>query len=281
MRFVRYVDDGPAEFGLEQRDTVYRLSALPGGSPAVSELTNDSYLDSVTAAVENGALPTVDADGIDRLAPVPRPGKIVAVGLNYHDHAEEQEEEIPESPLLFSKAPTSVTNPTAPIVHPPGIEEVDYEAELAVVVGRSARNVDAADARDHIAGYTVLNDVSARDAQFGDGQFFRGKSYDTFAPMGPTLVAERGFDPHAADVETRVNGEVRQDSSTEQFVFGIDTLVEYISGVMTLRPGDVITTGTPAGVGIFRDPPELLEPGDTVTVEIDGIGALSNPVVDG
>jgi 2-keto-4-pentenoate hydratase/2-oxohepta-3-ene-1,7-dioic acid hydratase in catechol pathway len=281
MRFVRFTQDGPAEWGVEREGTVHRLSALPGGSPTVSDMANRSYLDSVAAAVEDDALPTVDAGEIDRLAPVPCPGKIVAVGLNYRDHAEEQGEEIPDSPLLFSKAPTSVTNPGAPIVHPEGIEEVDYEVELAVVIGRTARDVDASDARDHVAGYTVLDDVSARDAQFDDGQFFRGKSYDTFAPMGPALVAGGAFDPHAAGVETRVNGEVRQDSSTEQFIFGIDALIEYISGVMTLRPGDVITTGTPGGVGIFRDPPELLEPGDTVTVEVDGIGALTNPVVDG
>jgi 2-keto-4-pentenoate hydratase/2-oxohepta-3-ene-1,7-dioic acid hydratase in catechol pathway len=280
MRFVRYTHDGPAEWGVEDDGTVHRLSALPGGPPAVSDLANDSYLDSVAAAVEDGALPTIDADGIDRLAPVPEPGKIVAVGLNYRDHAEEQDEEIPEKPLLFSKAPTSVTNPGAPIVHPDGVEQVDYEVELGIVVGRTARNVDAADARDYVAGYTVLNDVSARDAQFEDGQFYRGKSYDTFAPMGPALLAGAEFDPHAADVATRVDGEVKQDSNTDQFIFDVDELVEYISGAMTLRPGDVITTGTPGGVGIFRDPPDLLEPGDTVTVEIEGIGALTNPVVD-
>jgi 2-keto-4-pentenoate hydratase/2-oxohepta-3-ene-1,7-dioic acid hydratase in catechol pathway len=280
MRFVRFTQDGPAEWGVEDDGTVHRLSALPGGTPAVSELANDAYIDSVAAAVADGALPTVDTGGIDRLAPVPEPGKIVAVGLNYRDHAEEQDEEIPDSPLLFSKAPTSVTNPGAPIVHPSGIDQVDYEVELAAVIGRTARNVDAADAREYVAGYTVLNDVSARDAQFDDGQFFRGKSYDTFAPMGPALVTGESFDPHTADVRTRVDGDVKQDSSTEQFIFDIDEVVEYVSGAMTLRPGDVITTGTPGGVGIFRDPPDLLEPGDTVTVEVEGIGALTNPVVE-
>jgi 2-keto-4-pentenoate hydratase/2-oxohepta-3-ene-1,7-dioic acid hydratase in catechol pathway len=280
MRFVRYIDGGTPEWGVEREGSIYRLSALPGGPPAMTDLANDAYLDSVAAAVDNGGLPKIDGDGIDRLTPVPEPGKIVAVGLNYLDHAEEQDEEIPDSPLLFSKAPTAVTNPGSPIVHPEGIEEVDYEVELAVVMGRTARNVVAANARDYVAGYTILNDVSARDAQFDDGQFFRGKSYDTFAPMGPALATGAGFDPHTADVETRVNGEVKQDSSTEEFIFDVDELIEYISRVMTLRPGDVITTGTPGGVGIFRDPPELLEPGDTATVEIEGIGALTNPVVD-
>jgi len=280
MRFVRFTEGGPAEWGVEDEGTVHRLSALPSGPPAVSDLANDSSLGAVATSVDDGALPTVDAGEIARLAPVPTPGKIVAVGMNYRDHAEEQDAEIPEKPLLFSKAPTAVTNPGAPIVRPEGIEQVDYEVELGIVIGRTARNVDAADSREHVAGYTVLNDVSARDAQFDDGQFFRGKSYDTFAPMGPALVAGGEFDPHSADLRTRVDGAVRQDSNTEQFVFGVDELVEYISGAMTLRPGDVITTGTPGGVGIFREPPDLLEPGDTVTVEVEGIGALTNPVVD-
>jgi len=280
MRFVRYTHHGPPEWGVEENGTVYRLSALPAGEPTVADLANDAYLASVGDAVDDGGLPAVDSSDIDLLAPVPEPGKIVAVGLNYRDHAEEQDEEIPDRPLLFSKAPTTVTNPGSPIVHPDGIEEVDYEVELAVVIGRTARHVDAADARGHVAGYTVLNDVSARDAQFDDGQFFRGKSYDTFAPMGPALVAGDAFDPGAADVACRVNGETKQDSNTDQFIFGVDELIEYISGAMTLRPGDVITTGTPGGVGIFRDPPDLLEPGDAVEVEIEGIGTLKNPVVE-
>ena len=280
MQFVRYTQNGPPEWGVQASESIHRLSALPGGGPELTDLCGDSYRESIAAAIETGALPTVDAGGVDRLAPVPVPGKIVAVGLNYRDHAEEQDAEIPESPLLFSKAPTAVTNPGAPIVHPEGIDDVDYEVELGIVVGRTARNVDAGEAREYIAGYTVVNDVSARDAQFGDGQFFRGKSYDTFAPMGPALATGEEFDPDTAELRTRVNGAVKQHSDTGQFIFGVDELLEYVSGVMTLRPGDVVTTGTPGGVGIFRDPPELLEPGDTVTVEIEGIGALTNPVVD-
>ena len=218
---------------------------------------------------------------MDLLAPVPRPGKIVCVGLNYHDHAEEQGEDPPDRPLLFAKAPTSVTDPGKPIVHPPEVDQVDYEVELAVVMGRTAHRVSADDARDYVAGYTVCNDVSARDAQFADEQFFRGKSYDTFAPLGPTLVAEGALDPGKLAVECRVDGEVLQESSTAEFIFGVEELVEYISHAMTLRPGDVISTGTPGGVGIFRDPPRLLEPGDTVAVEVEGIGTLRNPVVAG
>ena len=148
-----------------------------------------------------------------------------------------------------------------------------------MVIGRQARNVDAANAREYIAGYTVLNDVSGRDAQMSDGQFFRGKSYDTFAPMGPTLAAG-DINPNGLDVACRVNGETQQSSNTEQFIFDVDELVEYISASMTLRPGDVISTGTPGGVGIFREPPELLEPGDTVETEVEGIGTLENPIVE-
>ncbi len=199
--------------------------------------------------------------------------------MNYHDHAEEQDEEVPDQPLLFGKSPSAVTNPGDPIVHPAELEEVDYEVELGVVIGRTAKDVDAAEARDYVAGYTAVNDVSGRDAQFDDGQWFRGKSFDTFAPMGPTLVPDEYVDPHSLDVACRVNGETKQDSNTEEFIFDVDDLVEYISGFTTLRPGDVISTGTPGGVGVFRDPPELLEPGDEVDVEIEGIGTLTNAVV--
>jgi 2-keto-4-pentenoate hydratase/2-oxohepta-3-ene-1,7-dioic acid hydratase in catechol pathway len=279
LRLVRYAHGGATSLGVERGGVVHALSAHPAGEPTLQDLTNRSYLDALADAVDDGALPTTDSGAVDALAPVPDPGKIVCVGLNYRDHAEEQDEEPPEAPLLFSKAPTSVTNPGDPIVHPGG-EEVDYEVELAVVMGRTAKNVDAADADDYVAGYTALNDVSGRTAQMGDGQFFRGKSYDTFSPMGPAMRVDADYDPNAVDVACRVDGETRQDSNTEQFVFDVHDLVEYISANMTLRPGDVISTGTPGGVGIFREPPTLLEPGDTVEVEVEGVGVLRNHVVD-
>ncbi|MFB6218065.1 MAG: fumarylacetoacetate hydrolase family protein [Halobacteriaceae archaeon] len=278
MQFVRYTRDGEPQWGLQDGTDVHALRAAPGGEPALEDLTNESYLDAAAAAAGRGALPTVPLAEVSLLAPVPRPGKIVCVGLNYRDHAEEQDEEPPETPMLFGKAPTAVANPGEPIVHPPG-EDVDYEVELGVVIGREARNVDRSAAADHVAGYTVVNDVSGREAQMGDGQFFRGKSYDTFAPMGPALVAGDDFDPNAVDVECRVNGEIRQSSNTEQFVFDVYDLVEFVSDAMTLRPGDVISTGTPGGVGIFMEPPNMLEPGDTVECEIEGIGVLQNHVV--
>jgi 2-keto-4-pentenoate hydratase/2-oxohepta-3-ene-1,7-dioic acid hydratase in catechol pathway len=278
MRFVRYAVDGAPTWGIEREGRLHSLDARPAGEPSLQEFTNDSYLASLEHDVDHGGLPTVDREAVDVLAPVPQPGKVVCVGLNYHDHAEEQGEEPPEEPLLFGKAPTAVTNPGSPIVHPDG-EQVDYEVELGVVVGRQTRNVDAADAREYVAGYTCVNDVSGRTAQFDDGQFLRGKSYDTFAPIGPTLVTDDAVDPNALDVALRVNGEPKQSSSTTEFIFTVEELLEYISAHMTLRPGDVISTGTPGGVGIFREPPDLLEPGDVVEAEIDGIGTLENPVV--
>ncbi|MFB6308332.1 MAG: fumarylacetoacetate hydrolase family protein [Haloarculaceae archaeon] len=277
MQFVRYADEGAPQWGIRTDDGIVPLNSLRE-DVTVEQLTSDGFLSLVERALE-APVSTIPTDEVRTLAPVPRPGKIVCVGLNYHDHAEEQDEEVPEKPLLFGKAPTAVTNPGDPIVHPDDIEEVDYEVELGVVIGRTAKNVSAGEARDYVAGYTAINDVSGRDAQFDDGQFLRGKSYDTFAPMGPTLVPDQYIDPGTLDVACRVNGETKQESNTEQFIFGIEELVEYISNAMTLRPGDVISTGTPGGVGIFRDPPELLEPGDTVEVEIEGIGTLENPVV--
>ena len=281
MQFVRYSAGGAGHWGVLDDDDVHSLADHPAGPPSLQDITNDSYRAHVRTLVDEGALTTLPVADVRLLAPVSEPGKIVCVGMNYRDHAEEQDEPIPDKPLLFGKAPTAVTNPGAPIRRPPEIEEVDFEVELGVVIGREAHRVDAADAEAYVAGYTAVNDVSGRDAQFEDGQFLRGKSFDTFAPMGPALTKGDDFDPNATDVACRVNGETMQSSNTSEFIFDAYELVEYISHAMTLRPGDVISTGTPGGVGIFRDPPELLEAGDDVEVEIEGIGTLSNPVVDG
>ena len=281
MQFVRYSAGEAGHWGVLDGDNVHSLADHPAGPPSLQDITNDSYRSHVRTLVDEGALTTLPVADVRLLAPVPEPGKIVCVGMNYRDHAEEQDEPIPDKPLLFGKAPTAVTNPGAPIRRPPEIEEVDFEVELGVVIGREAHRVDAADAESYVAGYTVVDDVSGRDAQFEDGQFLRGKSFDTFAPMGPALTKGGDFDPNATDVACRVNGETMQSSNTSEFIFDAYELVEYISHAMTLRPGDVISTGTPGGVGIFREPPELLEAGDTVEVEIEGIGTLSNPVVDG
>lgn len=278
MQLVRYTCGAGPAWGVKDDTAIHALADLPAGEPSYQDLTNQNYCNQLQDAVGNGTLSRVDLDDVNLLAPVPQPPKIVCAGLNYLDHAEEQDEEIPEVPLLFSKAPTTVTNPNSPIVHP-GDEQVDYEVELAAVIGRTAKDLEESEVSDYIAGYTVLNDVSGRSAQFSDGQFFRGKSYDTFSPMGPTLVTGSEFDPNAVDVALRVDGETKQSSNTEEFIFDIPELIAYISENMTLEPGDVISTGTPGGVGIFREPTDLLEPGQVCEAEIEGIGTLTNPVV--
>jgi len=213
--------------------------------------------------------------------PIPRPGKIVCVGLNYKDHAEEQGAELPEAPLLFAKFTTSLIGPGDPIVIPPIVTKCDYEAELGVVLGATVRQVSRENALEAVAGYVVANDVSARDLQFGDGQWTRGKSPDTFCPVGPLVPAADVRDPHSLPIRAILNGEVVQDSTTANLVFGVDEVISYASQTATLEAGDLILTGTPAGVGIFRDPPRLLGPGDEITIEIDGVGTLTNPVVAG
>jgi 2-keto-4-pentenoate hydratase/2-oxohepta-3-ene-1,7-dioic acid hydratase in catechol pathway len=213
--------------------------------------------------------------------PIPRPGKIVCVGLNYRDHAEEQGAALPEAPLLFAKFPTALIGPGDAIVIPPIVTKCDYEAELGVVLARTVRQVSKENAMEAVAGYVVANDVSARDLQFGDGQWTRGKSPDTFCPVGPLVPAADVPDPHALPIRALLNGEVVQDSTTANLVFGVDEVISYASQTATLEAGDLILTGTPAGVGIFREPPRLLQPGDEITIEIDGIGSLTNPVVAG
>jgi 2,4-diketo-3-deoxy-L-fuconate hydrolase len=211
--------------------------------------------------------------------PIDRPGKIIAVGLNYRDHAGEATVAAPTSPILFAKWGTCLIGPDEPIVIPAGIDEVDWEAELAVVINRTARGVSIDDALDFVRGYTCMNDVSARKAQRDDGQWTRAKSFDTFGPVGPRLVpASEIPDPQVLGIRARVNGELMQDSNTSAMIFSVAYLISYISAGITLEPGDLITTGTPSGVGAFRPTPIFLQPGDHVDIEIDGIGTLTNPV---
>ena len=207
------------------------------------------------------------------------PSKIICVGLNYRDHAEEQGIELPKAPLLFAKWPNTLIGDGEPIMLPAEAQEVDYEAELGVVIGTRARHVDEARALDSVAGYICVNDVSARDLQFADGQWTRGKSPDTFCPVGPRLVPREEIDdPQALAVRCTVNGTKLQDSSTANMIFSVAEIIAYISRTITLEPGDLIATGTPAGVGVFRDPKVLLQDGDEVSVEVEGLGTLTNPV---
>jgi len=244
---------------------------IAGGAAAVGMLR-----DSIAgAAIPDRGRPLGEAD---LLAPLPRPGKIVAIGRNYREHAAEEGVEPPPAPLIFAKWPTAVVGSGAEVRWDPELsQQVDYEAELAVVIGRTARRVSPAAALDHVLGYTCLNDVSARDIQFGDGQWVRGKSLDTFCPMGPALVtADEIGDPQDLAIGCSVGEERLQDARTSAMYFGVAEIISYCSASFTLEPGDVIATGTPGGVGVFRDPPRFLGEGDRVVVEIERIGRLEN-----
>ncbi len=211
--------------------------------------------------------------------PITDPSKIIAIGLNYRDHALEQGKEPPPAPLLFAKAPSSLIGPRDPIVLPIDEPQVDAEAELAVAIGTRARDVTEAAALDFVLGYTIMNDVSGRAAQYGDKQWFRGKSFDTFAPCGPWLVtADEYGDPIGRALEADWSDRAMQRGNTRDLLFDIRALVAYVSRQMTLLPGDLISTGTPAGVGVFRTPPVFLRSGDVVRIRLDGIGELQNPV---
>ena len=212
-------------------------------------------------------------------APLRRPPKIICVGLNYRAHATEQKLEPPAAPMLFAKAPNIVIGPEDAIEIPLGLsEQIDYECELAVVIGTPGFRIPRTEAKKHIFGYTILNDVTARDLQRGDKQWFRGKSCNTFAPMGPMVVTPDEIDAANAPVLLKVNGEVRQKSNTSDLIFNVPFLIEYISAAVPLEAGDVISTGTPSGVGMFMTPPRWLKKGDRVEATIEGIGTLSNPV---
>jgi 2-keto-4-pentenoate hydratase/2-oxohepta-3-ene-1,7-dioic acid hydratase in catechol pathway len=221
---------------------------------------------------------------ITRLAPVTRPTKIICLGLNYRDHAIESGVKIPTEPVVFSKYPTAVIGPNAPIRLPPDSQKVDYEAELVFVIGKGGRNIPEADAMLHVAGYTCGHDVSARDYQLerGGGQWMIGKTFDTFAPLGPVLVTPEELpDPHHLRIQCRLNGQTMQDSNTSQMIFNVPQTIAYLSRVMTLEAGDVVFTGTPPGVGMARKPPVFLKAGDVVEIEVEGIGVLRNPVEAG
>jgi 2-keto-4-pentenoate hydratase/2-oxohepta-3-ene-1,7-dioic acid hydratase in catechol pathway len=224
----------------------------------------------------------LEAASVKLLAPVPQPRKVICIGLNYADHARESGAQPPPEPVLFNKFPTAVAAHEDNIVLPPDSQEVDYEAELVVVIGRGGRRIARGRAFEHVAGYTVGNDVSARDWQLRKpgGQWLLGKSFDTFAPFGPELVTtDEVGDPGKLGIRLRINGQTMQDSSTAQLIFPVDELIAYVSRVCTLEPGDVIFTGTPPGVGMARKPPVWLRPGDVCEVEIDRVGLLRNRVV--
>ena len=282
MRLLTHLVDGEERLAvaLDEGDAVDVVDLLGDGLWTMSRLLSDpsTTLEALRRALERdpGAAARPIAS-LRLLAPV-RPAKIIAVGRNYREHAAEEAAALPSAPLLFAKFPSSVVGDGATITWSAALTaEVDYEAELAVVIGRRARDVDLDRALDYVLGYSCLNDVSARDLQVSDGQWTRAKSLDTFCPMGPWLVTvDEVPDPDALRVQCRVNGEPRQDASTAELVHGVAELIFYCSRSFTLEPGDVIATGTPGGVGAFRDPPVFLADGDAVEVEIDRVGTLTN-----
>jgi 2-keto-4-pentenoate hydratase/2-oxohepta-3-ene-1,7-dioic acid hydratase in catechol pathway len=263
---------------IEEDDTVVPIAAQPsepGRDPLREALAGGTAIGDAPACAESGPLATFHL-----LAPVVAPQKLLAIGLNYADHARESGLEPPSAPITFVKTPNSICGPGDPIKYSHvDSTQVDYEVELAVVIGKPARRITVEQALDHVLGYTVCNDVSARDAQFADVQWVRAKSFDTFSPLGPWIVTtDEIHDPQSLGIRCRVNGATLQDSTTAEMIFSCAEIVSYLSRVMTLEPGDVIATGTPFGVGFARTPPVFLLHGDEVEVEVDGIGTLTNSV---
>lgn len=286
MRLVTYLRDGAQRLGAlvvrDGADVVVDLELAAGlPSDMLAFLAGgEANMEQARQALTDPPAEALVSLGAVRLAaPVPRPGKIICIGLNYRDHAAESGAEVPAYPTVFAKYASCIVGPGEPIVIPRVTGEVDYEAELAVVIGRRARDVAEADALGYVAGYAPFNDVSARDYQMRTSQWTIGKTFDTFGPLGPALVtADEVGDPHTLDIELSIGGEVLQRSNTRHLIFSIPQLIAYLSAVMTLEPGDLIATGTPAGVGAARTPKRWLQPGETVRVAIGRLGALENPV---
>lgn len=278
MRFAHVLSDNGPRLALAVDGGLVLVEMILPGAP----MTLDDLLVDADGWVAKLATRPVPSDRLeptpDLAAPFARPRAVIAIGLNYHDHCREFGTPPPEQPIVFVKLPPSVVGPSAAISWSPDVtSEVDWEAELGVVVGREAKDVDAADAGDYIFGYTALNDVTARDVQRSEQQWVRAKSLDTFCPMGPVVVTRDELDPTGGlGIRSWVNGQPMQQSSTAEMIFPVHELVAYLSRSFTLQPGDVIATGTPLGVGAFRTPPIFLSDGDVVEVEIEGIGRLRN-----
>ncbi|HEY4362296.1 MAG TPA: fumarylacetoacetate hydrolase family protein [Bryobacteraceae bacterium] len=267
MRLVTFQDPS----GATQAGIVSGNQVLPTGADMLSICAGGR-------AEPSGA--PLDLASVKLLSPIPRPPKFICVGLNYRDHAAESKMEIPKVPTIFNKFTNVVIGPGDPIVIPKVTSKPDYEAEFAFVIGRGGRYIPASSAMDHVFGYTIVNDVSARDFQTATTQWLMGKTFDTFAPTGPWIVTKDEIaDPHALDISLEIGGEVLQHSNTRELIFRLPELIEYISQVVTLEPGDIVATGTPAGVGFARKPPRWIKPGEEIVVKIEGIGELRNPVV--
>lgn len=271
--------DGSAKPGLLQDDSIFDLASA-GFSDAVDAIRQGA--EALRRAAEAGKGQRVPAAQAQLLAPIPRPPRIFCVGLNYRDHAVESKMEIPKVPTIFIKLPSAVVGPDAEVRIPSMTRQPDYEVEFAIVIGKPGRRIVAEKWQEHVFGYTILNDVSARDVQLSTSQWILGKSFDTFCPIGPAIVTKDEIaDPHALDIRMTIAGEVLQHSNTRELIFKAPELIAYISAVTQLEAGDIISTGTPAGVGLGRNPQRWLKPGEVMTAEVEGIGWLTNPVVAG
>jgi 2-keto-4-pentenoate hydratase/2-oxohepta-3-ene-1,7-dioic acid hydratase in catechol pathway len=299
MKLVRFsVNGGSPRLGVLQGDRIGDLQASVTASLArrgvvrAQEIAAALVPQSTRAFLEGGAaaqdaisavrdwvtVPTASA----RLhAPITDPGKFICIGLNYRDHAEETGNPIPKEPPIFAKWAPSIVDPGEPILRPRGSKQLDWEVELGVVIGRTARYVSKEQALDYVWGYTIINDASARDFQFLTTQWMAGKIFETAAPVGPFIADRQEIpDPHSLELKTFVNGKQMQRGNTKTFIFDVRYLVSYLSGLMTLSPGDLIATGTPPGVGLGMKPPVFMNPGDVCRVEIDGLGSMENPIKD-
>jgi 2-keto-4-pentenoate hydratase/2-oxohepta-3-ene-1,7-dioic acid hydratase in catechol pathway len=276
VRLIRFGPKGEERPGLLKENRIVDLRSVFPEIPDIGEdFFRNGWLEKVIHSGEPGQKMQV------RLGcPIQKPSKIICLGINYANHSQEGGFEKPDKPLLFGKSPNTLNGPYDPIFLPRSCGQIDWEVELAVIIGREGKRISKKDALDYIAGFSVMNDVSGREAQFSDAQWFRGKSFDTFAPMGPAIVTpdELG-DIHDLRLTTVVDGQVMQDGNTRDLIFDIPTLVEFISEDITFMPGDIISTGTPSGVGFFRQPPVVLRPGNVVECRVEKIGSIKNKVV--
>ena len=291
MKITRYIHRKEVSYGV-----IIKQDVLP--LPALAKHFNEDVPQKLECFIESGEknwektkemLRNADDIAIKKvsnplsrislLPPIPCPPKIICLGLNYFDHAAETKSPVPDEPIIFLKPHTSITGPNQVIMKPQFIRELDYEGELCIVIGKKAKNISVSEAKKHIFGYMVFNDVSARDYQFKDGQWTRGKSFDTFAPTGPCITTENQLkNTDNLAIRTWVNGDLRQNGSTRNMVFKVSEILHHLSRVMTLEPCDIIATGTPAGVGFAMEPQQFLKHGDIVRIEIEGIGTLENSV---
>ncbi len=293
MKLVRYRNENREDYGALLIDKIVSLSILAESMDIKLPVDIENFItlesqqigkleEAIQKAEEEGVRKAShSAAGAKILTPIRSPGKIVCLGLNYRDHAAEQNASVPDEPVIFMKPRTAIIGPNDSIVKPSFVQQLDYEAELAVVIGKRAKNVPLSEAHAHIFGYTIMNDVSARDIQFKDKQWTRGKSFDTFAPIGPCIATANELeDTSSLLIRTWVNGELRQNSSTKNMVFNPLEIVHRLSHVMTLEPCDIIATGTPAGVGFAMKPQKFLKGGDIIRMEIESIGILENMVAE-